>query len=280
MILINMALKWPNLVRVACLSVAFTPALACAQADHGGTVPNKPRKQSEGLVEYTLKRVNPSDKNYGQAVDQGRAILVAETIDNGYFWSNVVTLGLLLGFFFVIVFQHKLLKRRAVIAAEALCQYQNVLARAEAHAAEATRRNHELMDALRSASDTGPRRQEPSVPKEAPAVRAPAQASAGGERENPRTNKGGAPSSATSATQKTAQTNTAGAAEVPRAADGTPAQAAPMQSSGLDLVAQNNAIQQQLGLTQDLVRQLRRQLNESERQLQAEKQKNRTVKGE
>jgi hypothetical protein len=49
---------------------------------------------------------------------------------------------------------------------------------------------------------------------------------------------------------------------------------------GLDLIAQNNALQQQLGLTQDQVKQLRRQLNESERQLQTEKQRNRTLKGD
>ena len=52
-------------------------------------------KERAGFVDFTLKRINPSDKDYGQMISAGRNLLLAETIENGYFWSNVVSLGLL-----------------------------------------------------------------------------------------------------------------------------------------------------------------------------------------
>ena len=42
---------------------------------------------------FTLKRINPADKDYGQCLDEGRKILLEETMRNGYFWSNLVALA-------------------------------------------------------------------------------------------------------------------------------------------------------------------------------------------
>jgi hypothetical protein len=188
-------------------------------------------------------------------------------------------LGLLLVFFLVILFQWGLLKRRTLIYADALGQYRSALVRAEAQADDATARNREFMEAFRLATDPSTREssREPISPKAAPASVSPSFTDAPDNRRKlkvipatsaapsvPENLEPGEPVSVARDRQSRAS-----AVEQPSAA-----------APGLDLIAQNNALQQQLGLTQDQVKQLRRQLNESERQLQAEKQKNRTVKGE
>jgi hypothetical protein len=48
----------------------------------------------------------------------------------------------------------------------------------------------------------------------------------------------------------------------------------------VDLITKVNSLQQQLGRSKQLESELRRQLNEAGRKLQAEQEKNRTLKGE
>ena len=52
-------------------------------------------KQKDGFVDSTLKRINPCDTDYGQHLDEGRRMVLKETIESAYFWSNIVSLGLL-----------------------------------------------------------------------------------------------------------------------------------------------------------------------------------------
>ena len=52
-------------------------------------------KQKDGFVDFTLKRINPCDTDYGQHLDEGRRMVLKETIESAYFWSNIVSLGLL-----------------------------------------------------------------------------------------------------------------------------------------------------------------------------------------
>ena len=111
-------------------------------------------KRADSFVDFALKRINPSDKNYGQCIDEGRKFLLEETIENGYFWSNMVALGLLGCLFVIIVYQHNRQARREWIMAEALQQYEHALARANAHVDDATKRNHELMEALTGAGES------------------------------------------------------------------------------------------------------------------------------
>src|ERR1700730_8574301 len=64
-------------------------------------------KSADSFVDFALNRINPSDKNYGQCIDEGRRIVLEESIESGYFWSNMVALGLLGCLFVIIVYQHK-----------------------------------------------------------------------------------------------------------------------------------------------------------------------------
>ena len=261
-----------------CLLLAFAPQLLYSQtrqANAAEPASGQPKKlQREGFVDYTLKRINPTDKNYGECIDEGRRLLLNETLENGYFWSNALTLGLLLAFFLIILFQRGLLDRRALVYADALHQYQSALARAEAHGNEATRRNHAFMEALRLAIDPTARKpsQESIAPGPVPPGSLPPKAETPAKQ---RKDKDFSASSSVPSAPGKPEPNG------PSSGDGQSRTNVPDPvAPGLDLIAQNNALQQQLGLTQDQVKQLRRQLNESERQLQAEKQKNRTLKGE
>ena len=64
-------------------------------------------RQKDGFVDFTLKRINPTDKDYGQCLDEGRKLMLEETMRNGYFWSNLIALGLLACLFVIIVYQRR-----------------------------------------------------------------------------------------------------------------------------------------------------------------------------
>ena len=274
-----MTVRRTKTIVVACLLLTLAPQVLYSQtrqANSGEPASGQPKKQQrDGFVDYTLKRINPTDKNYGECIDDGRRLLLNDTIESKYFWSNVLTLGLLLAFFLVILFQWGLLNRRALIYAGALRQYQSALARAEAHGEEATRRNHTFMEALRLAIDQAARKphQESVAPISAASGSSPSPAAVPTKQ---RKDKDSSPASVPSGPGKPEPN---GSMSLPVDGLSRPNILSPV-APGLDLIAQNNALQQQLGLTQDQVKQLRRQLNEGERQLQAEKQKNRTLKGE
>src|SRR5258708_1368223 len=120
-------------------------------------VSSQAKRPRQGFADYALKRINPTDKNYGQCIDEARRLLLTATIEDGYFWASALTLGLSLAFFFVILFQRGQLNRRALIYADALSQYQSALARAEAQAHDAGDRNRGIMEALRLATDPATR---------------------------------------------------------------------------------------------------------------------------
>src|SRR5215472_15519141 len=72
----------------------------------------KEPKPHEGFIDFTLKRMNPADHDYGQCLDVGRRLLLDESVRKGYFWSNLVALSLLGCLFLIILFQYRLQARR------------------------------------------------------------------------------------------------------------------------------------------------------------------------
>ena len=127
---------------------SFLLAVMQARPSYDPASQRPAEKPADSFVDFVLKRINPSDKNYGQCIDEGRKLVLEETIENGYFWSNMVALGLLACLFVIIAYQHKRQARREWVMAEVLQQYEHALARANAQVDEATKRNHELMEAL------------------------------------------------------------------------------------------------------------------------------------
>lgn len=260
----------PSRIVVAGLFLAMLPLRCFAEArpsgyDSAGQA--RSPKQKDGLLDFALKRINPANKDYGQCLGEGRRLLVEETIRNGYFWSNLVALGLLGCLFVIIVYQHRVQTCREWTAAEMLAQLEHALARANAQVEEATSRNRGLMEALTTLRESGLRSQAPpGEAQDRPAL----------QTANSRTSS--IPASQV-ATPKNGNAATAPSRSA-RAATATP----PANQIGLfkpevDLVMKVNSLEQQLGRSQDEAKLLRRQLNESDRRLQEEQQRNRNLKG-
>src|SRR5208337_67464 len=259
----------PSRIVVAGLFLAMLPSLCFAQARHSGYDPaaqaQSPRPK-DGFVDFALKRINAADKDYGQCLDEGRKLLIEETVRNGYFWSNLVALGLLACLFVIIVYQHRVQTCREWTAAEMLAQHEHALARANAHVEEATSRNRGLMEALTALRESALRSQAPpGEAQDRPALQTVSSRASSIPASQVATPKNG---NAATAPSRSA-----------RAATATP----PANQIGLfkpevDLVMKV-ALEQQLGRSQDEAKLLRRQLNESDRRLQEEQQRNRSLKG-
>ena len=264
----------PSRIVVAGLFLAMLPSLCFAQARPSGYDPaaqaQSPR-QKDGFVDFALKRINPADKDYGQCLDEGRKLLIEETMRNGYFWSNLVALGLLACLFVIIVYQHRVQTCREWTAAEMLAQHEHALSRANAQVEEATSRNRGLMEALTALRESALRSQSP--PGEAQDRPAP---------QTVRSRTSSIPASQV-ATPKNGNATSAPEPLCERSDRNTPANQ-PANQIGLfkpevELVMKVNSLEQQLGRSQDEAKLLRRQLNESDRRLQEEQQRNRSLKG-
>jgi len=258
---------------MVCLLLA-TPAafsLVVQQAPRPSVDPESQRpaeKPEDSFVDFALKRINPSDKNYGQCIDEGRKLVLEETVENGYFWSNMVALGLLGCLFVIIVYQQKRQARREWVVAEVFQQYEHAMARANARVDEATKRNLELMEALTGARES--------------ALRSPIALLERGEQ-------GGAKASPKRGTElRLAEVTTARNGPVTTKTETAKAggngakftSQIPLFNPDVDLIVKVNSLEQQLGRSQEQEKHLRRQLNQSEVRLQSEQQKNRALKGE
>ena len=151
-------------IAIAGLFLAMVPLVCFAQERRPSYDPTgqaHSSKPKDGFVDFALKSINPADKDYGQCLDEGRKMLLEETVRSGYFWSNLVALGLLMSLFVIIVYQHRVQTSREWTAAETLAQYEHSLSRANTQVEEATNRNRGLMEALTALRNSALRSQSP-----------------------------------------------------------------------------------------------------------------------
>ena len=264
----------PSRIVVAGLFLAMLPSLCFAQARRSGYDPaaqaQSPR-QKDGFVDFALKRINAADKDYGQCLDEGRKLLIEETMRNGYFWSNLVALGLLACLFVIIVYQRTVQTHREWTTADMLAQHAHALSRANAHVEEATSRNRGLMEALTALRESALRSQAPpGEAQDRPAVQTVSSRASSIPASQVATPKNG---NATSAPSRSAS-----AATATRPAN-QPTNQIGLFKPDVDLIMKVNSLEQQLGRSQDEAKLLRRQLNESDRRFQEEQQRNRSLKG-
>jgi hypothetical protein len=85
---------------------------------------HSPRKQ-EGFFDFVLGKINPNGNDYGARIQSGRDAVVVNTVDDLYFWSNVMTLLLLTGSVAVILLQWRSEAKREVIAAAIIAELWN-----------------------------------------------------------------------------------------------------------------------------------------------------------
>jgi hypothetical protein len=257
-------------VAIAGLCLAMLPLLCFAQERRPSYDPTghaQSSKPKDGFVDFTLKSINPADKDYGQCLDDGRKMLLEETVRNGYFWSNLIALGLLACLFVIIVYQHRVQTCREWAAAETLAQYEYSLARANAQVEAATNRNRGLMEALTALRNSALRSQSPpGEAQDRPAV------------ETVSSQASGIPASQVAAI-KSSDTKSAPGRSARAATAAPPANQIGLFKPDVDLIMKVNSLEQQLGRSQDEAKLLRRQLNESDRRLQEEQQRNRSLKG-
>jgi hypothetical protein len=259
-----------RIVAVA-LSIALLSSFSVAQSGHSGYDPavhqGSPKPQ-HGFVDFTLQRINPSDVDYGKCLSEGRTLLVEDSVEHGYFWSNVVALGLLGCLFIIIVYQHRIQARRDWTAAEMLGQFEQTLARANAQVEEAAKRNRVLTESLAALKQSTLQSQPPPGDT---VDRTPFRPT--------RSHTASIQVSTTTAPKgdgaKPAVDRTAVATAAP-----SPGGQIALFKPEVELVTKVNVLEQQLGRSHELEKHLRRQLNETGKKLQAEQERNRSLKGE
>ena len=87
--------------------------------------PQQGARKPLGFADYVLRKVNPNDKDFGAVADAARDTAVEHTIDDLYFWSNVVTLTLLVGVTAILLFHLRGADKREVISASLIAQLWN-----------------------------------------------------------------------------------------------------------------------------------------------------------
>jgi hypothetical protein len=265
-----MDMKCPFRIAAVAVLIAMLSPVSFSQRHQSSYDPaTQPRasKLQNGFLDFTLRQVNPSDKNYGQCVDEGRALLLDETVRNGYFWSNLIALGFLGCLLVIIIFQHRIGVRREWAAAEILAQFEQSLQRSNAQVDEASKRNHAFKDALATLRE--------STLRSAPPLPDPSEittSSAAKTRANAA--RVTAPTTTKTAFAKAATERNAGIAIAVE-----PENQMALFKSDTSLIMKVNSLEQQLARSDEQQKELRRQLNEAGRKLLAEQEKNRALKG-
>ena len=119
--------------RLLAIQLLIIPLLFCLAAPNmvGQTQSTSPQKavqtqrQSQGFFDYALGKINPSNTDYGTAMANGRSDLVGHTIDDLYFWSNAVTLGLLVCAAGIIYFEWRSAAKKEIVAATIIVELWN-----------------------------------------------------------------------------------------------------------------------------------------------------------
>jgi hypothetical protein len=83
------------------------------------------QRQRQGFFDYALGKINPSNTDYGTAMANGQSDLVGHTVDDLYFWSNAVTLGLLICAAGVIYFEWRSAAKKEIVAATIIAELWN-----------------------------------------------------------------------------------------------------------------------------------------------------------
>ena len=123
-----MKMPVPAVIRQVLIAIALCcvvgPSFGQAQSEPGTQTAQSAHKR-QGFLDYALSKVNPHDTDYGSKMASARNAVVGYTIDDLYFWSNVVTLLLLCGLVAIVLFQWRAMNKRELIAASLIAQLWN-----------------------------------------------------------------------------------------------------------------------------------------------------------
>jgi hypothetical protein len=112
----------PAIFLLLCL---VAPNLASKTKTAQPTKNGQPLRQEEGFFDYALGKINPSNTNYGATIANGRADIVGHTVDDLYFWSNLMTLLLLGWAAGIIYFEWRSAAKKEIIVATIIAELWN-----------------------------------------------------------------------------------------------------------------------------------------------------------
>jgi len=265
-----MAVRTTNCIFVIaiCLSALAPSALSQpARSSYDPAATQSSSKTRDSFIDFTLKRINPCDKDYGTAIADGRNLIVAESIESRYFWSNLVTVSILVCFFILLVFQQRRLNRSGWRSAEVITRYKHALQHANMQIEDAKARYGEATQALMRLKESALRGQPTTNADNAqPAARA--------ERKRPADQQQNTPESAKNGAGKPSKPNS-----IPGSANSESGAQIALFKADADLVSRINLLEQKLGRSKEIESELRRQVNDLGGKLKAEQEKNRSLKG-
>jgi len=115
-------IRWMVIAIVLCCVAG--PSFGQTQSEPGArTAQSAPKRQ--GFFDYALGKANPRDTDYGSKMASARTAVVGYTINDLFFWSNVMTLLLLCGLVAIVLFQWRAMDKRELIAASLIAQLWN-----------------------------------------------------------------------------------------------------------------------------------------------------------
>jgi hypothetical protein len=109
------------------VGVGLLAPIGSAQTlDHKPPTPDRRQQhRQQGFTDYALGKINEDNRDYGSDLQSARASLVAFTMDDAYFWSNCVSLGLLVTVTGCYLLQLRSSDKKEVIAATLVSQMWN-----------------------------------------------------------------------------------------------------------------------------------------------------------
>jgi hypothetical protein len=111
---------------LALAALALSPQAVRSQNQNArSTADAHQAHQSKSFIDYALGKINPEDKAYGSRLDHARRTFIEHTVDDLYFWSNVLTLGSLVGVTALLLLHLRGAQKREIIAASVIAQLWN-----------------------------------------------------------------------------------------------------------------------------------------------------------
>lgn len=226
-----------------------------------------PKKQ-QSLADFALKQLNSCDIDYGQQIEDLRRIAIEESVGNISFWTTSVALFGLLSCLVIIVHQSRESRRRESIAADLLARVHNAWVEARERVLVLTTEYNGSVESRNQAEESGPRLR-PQV------VEHISDAGQLGQSYRslmvPILHRNSPRGSAIATGQAPVDTTV-------QKADKKPASDRETSPRDVNPAAQASNLQQQLNASREREKHLEQQLNRSQRLLQAEQQRNNSVK--
>jgi hypothetical protein len=114
-----------RLSMILCAMLLALPPFSFGQTPNQPTPSQHPPRKQEGFFDFILGKINPKGVDYGTRMQSSRDAVVADTVDDLYFWSNAVTLLLLTGSVSIVLLQWRSEAKREVITAALIAELWN-----------------------------------------------------------------------------------------------------------------------------------------------------------